>query len=338
MASLRELRNWLAAWPEQPAGNAAPRVPKAADGLDEMSDHSLQGLASEYEVPGARDKSRDQLIGELRAAGATSPAARREARAAEVKDRVRVAYLAAVAKGSQKPGGFVSIADIRDELPDIDRGELDDALKGLDREAGVHVFPVANLKSLTARERAAAVRFGNEDSHAISMTRPATKPTTRRQAGEPHQDVRDVLSTKSVSELRQIAYNANLDLASGGRKAPTTKAGIIGHLISSAELHDRRHSGDASMKNLMKAANEHTSKAGGDLHVPKATSGGGDHAAKMAELNAMSKLDARDALDSMTRQQVYDLAKHLGEKGASKHRKRELVDLVLTHHTSGGGQ
>ena len=46
----------------------------------------------------------------------------------------------------------------------------------------------------------------------------------------------------------------------------------------------------------------------------------------------MSKLDARDALDNMTRPEVYDLVKHLGERGASRHRKRELVDVVLSHH------
>ena len=37
----------------------------------------------------------------------------------------------------------------------------------IDRTA--HVDPVANLKSLTAAERAAAIRIGGEDCHAIKV-------------------------------------------------------------------------------------------------------------------------------------------------------------------------
>ncbi|MEK8106042.1 hypothetical protein NKG94_14370 [Micromonospora sp. M12] len=33
----------------------------------------------------------------------------------------------------------------------------------------VRIIPVANTKSLTARDRAAAVRIGNEDNHALAI-------------------------------------------------------------------------------------------------------------------------------------------------------------------------
>ena len=34
---------------------------------------------------------------------------------------------------------------------------------------GVRIIPVANTKSLTARDRAAAVRIGDEENHALAI-------------------------------------------------------------------------------------------------------------------------------------------------------------------------
>lgn len=57
--------------------------------------------------------------------------------------------------------------------------------------------------------------------------------------------------------------------------------------------------------------------------------GAGELAATVARLRGMSREDARDELDDMTRTQVGDVAEHLGMTGHSKARKRELVDRVL---------
>ncbi len=83
----------------------------------------------------------------------------------DVEERIRMAYR----KLATEPAGWVSLADVRDLLDDIPRPEQDAALKRVAVQAGVRLIPVANLKSLTSRDRAAAVRFGGEDNHALAI-------------------------------------------------------------------------------------------------------------------------------------------------------------------------
>lgn len=78
---------------------------------------------------------------------------------------IRVAYR----ELAGKPGDWVSLADLRDQLGMQDRATVDDALRALVRQDGVRIIPVANTKSLTARDRAAAVRIGDEDNHGLSI-------------------------------------------------------------------------------------------------------------------------------------------------------------------------
>ena len=92
---------------------------------------------------------------------------------AEVKDRVRAAYDAR----PKAPGGWVGLADLRDDLGDLNRGEVDAALGELAREPGVRVAPVDNTRALRSRDRAAAVRLGDSDRHMIAMGRGNTAPT-----------------------------------------------------------------------------------------------------------------------------------------------------------------
>jgi hypothetical protein len=82
-----------------------------------------------------------------------------------VEDRVRTAY----AKLATEPAGWVSLADLRELLDDIPRAELDTALKWMAVQPGVRLIPVANLKSLSTRDREAALRFGGEENHAFAI-------------------------------------------------------------------------------------------------------------------------------------------------------------------------
>ncbi|HEY7225317.1 MAG TPA: hypothetical protein VH561_17220 [Micromonosporaceae bacterium] len=82
-----------------------------------------------------------------------------------VEDRIRMSY----AKLANEPAGWVSLADLRDLLDDIPRSELDTALKWMAVQPGVRLIPVANLKSLSTRERDAALRFGGEENHAFAI-------------------------------------------------------------------------------------------------------------------------------------------------------------------------
>ncbi|MFF3869063.1 hypothetical protein [Micromonospora sp. NPDC001898] len=83
----------------------------------------------------------------------------------DVAELVRAAYRELAAT----PGAWVGLADLRDHLDGTDRAAVDAALRALVRQDGVRIIPVANSKSLTARDRAAAVRIGDEDNHTLSI-------------------------------------------------------------------------------------------------------------------------------------------------------------------------
>jgi hypothetical protein len=82
-----------------------------------------------------------------------------------VDERIRTGYL----KLANEPAGWVSLADLRELLEDIARPDLDAALKRLAVQPGVRLIPVANHKSLSIRDREAALRFGGEDNHALAI-------------------------------------------------------------------------------------------------------------------------------------------------------------------------
>jgi hypothetical protein len=81
------------------------------------------------------------------------------------ESRIRAAYEAL----APAPGEWVGLADLRDRLTDLDRSTVDTALRAMARQDGVRVIPVANTKSLTERDRAAALRIGTEDNHTLAI-------------------------------------------------------------------------------------------------------------------------------------------------------------------------
>ncbi|MET8551249.1 hypothetical protein ABZ403_29005 [Micromonospora zamorensis] len=87
------------------------------------------------------------------------------AAAADVEALVRTAYR----ELAPAPGAWVGLADVRDQLAHTDRPTLDAALRAMVGREDVRIIPVANTKSLTPRDRAAAVRIGNEDNHALAI-------------------------------------------------------------------------------------------------------------------------------------------------------------------------
>jgi hypothetical protein len=83
----------------------------------------------------------------------------------DVEARIRSAY----AGLAPAPGTWIGLADLRDRIADLDKRTVDDALRALLTRPGVRIIPVANTKSLTDRDRAAALRIGEEDNHTISI-------------------------------------------------------------------------------------------------------------------------------------------------------------------------
>lgn len=69
------------------------------------------------------------------------------------------------------PAGYVGLADLREQLSDLPRETVDQALRQMSRQQGIHLTPVANRKSLTPRDRAAALRIGEDENMMISIDR-----------------------------------------------------------------------------------------------------------------------------------------------------------------------
>ncbi|WP_248489432.1 hypothetical protein [Tsukamurella sp. PLM1] len=86
--------------------------------------------------------------------------------AASTVDLVRAAYLRIAA-----PGAWVALARLRAALPGVPRDTVDDALRELYPEPGVHIVAEDNLKALTSEDRAAALHLGGRPLHAIRITR-----------------------------------------------------------------------------------------------------------------------------------------------------------------------
>ena len=82
-----------------------------------------------------------------------------------VEQQVRSAYHRLVAR----PGGWVGLALLRNELAHIPRTELDAALRQLFRAPGVTLIPEENQKVITAEDRAAAIEIGDQSKHLIAV-------------------------------------------------------------------------------------------------------------------------------------------------------------------------
>lgn len=90
---------------------------------------------------------------------------KQSANSGDAQSQIHVAYQSL----PKAPGGWVGLADLRDALPDLDRKIVDEALLAMVDRDGVRIIPAANTKALKPRDRAAALRIGNEDSHAIAI-------------------------------------------------------------------------------------------------------------------------------------------------------------------------
>ncbi|MEU3474199.1 hypothetical protein [Rhodococcus sp. NPDC006774] len=83
----------------------------------------------------------------------------------DIEASIRAAY----ARLASEPGSTVRLSRLRNELRDIPRTDLDDALARLRRAADVALIPEENQKTLTDEERAAAVVVGNQQNHLLSI-------------------------------------------------------------------------------------------------------------------------------------------------------------------------
>ena len=67
------------------------------------------------------------------------------------------------------PGEFVPLSRLLNELADIPRAAADTVLGKMYRARQINLIPQSNQLTLTAQDRASALRIGGEDKHLISI-------------------------------------------------------------------------------------------------------------------------------------------------------------------------
>jgi hypothetical protein len=84
---------------------------------------------------------------------------------AEIEARIRGAYK----QLASRPGAWVSLTALRPRLDDVAKADVDAVLRRMDRDRYVNVIPQDDQKILTGKDRAAAVKIGDQDSHLIAI-------------------------------------------------------------------------------------------------------------------------------------------------------------------------
>jgi hypothetical protein len=83
----------------------------------------------------------------------------------DMSERVAAAYQAI----APRPGEFVRLTQLREQLADIPRPALDAALVVLFTAQRVNLIPQSRQQALTTADRASALRVGGEHKHLISI-------------------------------------------------------------------------------------------------------------------------------------------------------------------------
>lgn len=83
----------------------------------------------------------------------------------DIAGLIRAAYL----RLASEPGTFVKLRELRAELSDVPRSELDSSLEGMYRAQQANLVPQSNQQALTQADRESALRIGGEAKHMISI-------------------------------------------------------------------------------------------------------------------------------------------------------------------------
>jgi hypothetical protein len=83
----------------------------------------------------------------------------------DIAELIRAAYL----RLASEPGKFVKLRELRAELSDVPRGDLDSSLEEMYRAQQVNLVPQSNQQALTQADRESALRIGGEAKQMISI-------------------------------------------------------------------------------------------------------------------------------------------------------------------------
>jgi hypothetical protein len=72
------------------------------------------------------------------------------------------------------PERWLSIADLEDAMPNMSRQTFERTIMNMSvgPNATLRILPEENQKTLTPRDRKAAIRMGNENNHIVQIRRP----------------------------------------------------------------------------------------------------------------------------------------------------------------------
>lgn len=200
-----------------------PLTAETRQKLEDIKARNAERFAAIEEA--ARDREAQEKREQLRAEATAAPKADDRSPA---ERHVRQAY-AKLRAQKDRPDLFewVSLTPLREELAarGMSRGEQDRALWDLTRMEGVNIVPENNQKTLTAADRDASIRIGNQDKHLISLfsedwraalnDSPPLLPRQARQAA--HEAKRAGLNAMTLPQLRALARRVGL--SPSGRKA-----------------------------------------------------------------------------------------------------------------------
>jgi hypothetical protein len=133
----------LSAGPRVKASSMEGSLYAVLGGLSRYLEYSEQGLADVFQ---RRDLEAAEKPGDL-------------------AELIRAVYL----RLASEPGKFVKLRELRAELSDVPRSELDSSLDGMYRAQQVNLVPQSNQQALTQADRESALRIGGEAKHLISI-------------------------------------------------------------------------------------------------------------------------------------------------------------------------
>jgi hypothetical protein len=133
----------LAEGPQGRASSMEGALYAILGGLARYLEHSEQSLADVFQQRDPEAQEKPNGIAEL----------------------IRAAYT----RLASEPGKFVKLRELRAELSDVPRRELDSSLEGMYRAQQVNLVPQSNQQALTQADRESALRIGGEAKHMISI-------------------------------------------------------------------------------------------------------------------------------------------------------------------------
>ena len=123
----------------------------------------IEGYAADHDMK--RPEAIRQLLEQALGATAQAPSTTTAPVVADVPASLDERIMTAHTTLALRPGGWVMLSNLRDHLADVPHAELDEALSRMYANSDIKLIAEVNQKTLTDRNRAAALRILGDDKH-----------------------------------------------------------------------------------------------------------------------------------------------------------------------------